>query len=97
MKDLLERLNEAGGVGLDMSPGNPLAAEAYLEISRLRASKAELLAATKKVCIMAEYDYPGDFPELCGFSCLVCRGHGPTETTIEHTPQCAITGAEKEP
>lgn len=47
MKNLLERLSEAGGVGLDMSPGDPLAAEAYFEITRLRASKAELLAALK--------------------------------------------------
>lgn len=36
MSDLLTRLSQAGSVGLDLSPGDPLCAEAAFEIGRLR-------------------------------------------------------------
>lgn len=38
---LLERLDAAGRVGLDMSPGDPLAREAKAEIERLQACVKE--------------------------------------------------------
>ncbi len=35
MDDLMRRLKEAGSVGLDMSPGDPLCMEAYQKIKEL--------------------------------------------------------------
>ena len=77
----------------DLGPLSPKDLQA--EIVRLNASYAKLLGAAKKFCIQEDFDYPGDSPISCGFSCLVCGGDGQTETTIEHTPQCAIANAEK--
>lgn len=38
--DLLKRLREAGSTGLDLSPGDPLVAEAAEEIAHLRTALA---------------------------------------------------------
>ena len=68
---------------------------AQAQIARLRASNTELLGVAKKFCIPEDFDFPGDGPVSCGFSCLICKGHGPTETTIEHAPKCALANSEK--
>ncbi len=35
MNDLMKRLKEAGSIGLDMSPGDPLCMEALVEIEKM--------------------------------------------------------------
>ena len=47
MSDIVERLREAGAQGADLSPGDPLCAEAADEIKSLREALEEIAVTTK--------------------------------------------------
>jgi hypothetical protein len=46
--------------------------------------------AAERIWIEAEYDCPGDTPELCGYLCGECKGDGPTESEVKHKPDCFV-------
>ncbi len=59
----------------------------------LRIMFAKVVEAAEMVWIQAEYDCPGDTPELCGWSCSECKGEGATEETIDHAADCFVPKA----
>jgi hypothetical protein len=69
-----------------------------------RAEKAEqerdtALTALINHCIVEEYDYPGDAPEVCGWKCTICGMSDIEAHTIEHKRECplaVVTPSERE-
>jgi hypothetical protein len=51
---------------------------------RAEADAAELHRVLEQTVTVPEYDCPGDTPELCGWSCMLCRGND------EHKYDCVI-------
>ena len=78
MKNLVERLREAGSKGLDMSPGDPLANEAADEIEKLRKSLASIPCPSCQGFGKSpdEYDPPNT-------PCGGCKGAGIHPIAIE--------------
>jgi hypothetical protein len=58
--------------------------EARQRAERAEADAAELHRVLEQTVTVPEYDCPGDTPELCGWSCMLCRGND------EHKYDCVI-------
>lgn len=66
------------------------AESAEAEATRLRA----MVEAVKPHLASADYDYPGDAPELCGYTCTICQKSGAEIEEIEHSAECALAALE---
>ena len=60
------------------------------EYMALRADLEAVAVALRRQAIVPEYAFPGDTPELCGWSCLLCDGEGESETAINHKEGCDL-------
>jgi len=76
--DLIDRLVEAGSIGLDLSPGDPLAEEAAKEIKKLTEEIQKLrkaLASIKCPSCQGSGKQPDPYPyDDC--PCSGCKGTG---------------------
>jgi hypothetical protein len=60
-------------------------------IDALLTEIAALRRALEEHAIHAEYDYPGDAPELCGYTCQICKGFGARNEDVEHETSCVLS------
>ena len=60
----------------------------------LQARIARLLQALADRAILAEYDCPGDAPEICGWQCEICGALGAEPSDLDHAPTCLFAAAE---
>ena len=64
------------------------------ERDALQARIARLLQALADRAILAEYDCPGDAPEICGWQCEICGALGAEPSDLDHAPTCLFAAAE---
>jgi len=69
-------------------------AAAEAERDALQARIARLLQALADRAILAEYDCPGDAPEICGWQCEICGALGAEPSDLDHAPTCLFAAAE---
>ena len=96
-----DHLPDLCGMGDDMTVAFALqlsALEAQLAAAKaerdaLQARIARLLQALADRAILAEYDCPGDAPEICGWQCEICGALGAEPSDLDHAPTCLFAAA----